>query len=257
MGVGVHEADLAPEETAALRPLEEPLQTAAVLQGPVEQAGAVGAEQVLFDETQMVAGLLRAEQSAQDGVDHRQQTVGKAGRAVFRMQKILDGARFAEMGEARERPFHHQHPLKIRPDFLRPLLEAQRLWVPAEPPQCLRQGGEHLVVERDRPGAAQMVAKGGVDGLQRIVPVAVAVGGKPRPGDHPRTDHLQRPLDVLPYRRLFRLSLALRMEEGQGLLQERRVLRGEEVLGQGEQRPEHDVAMGIAGTGWRARARKT
>ena len=75
----------------------------------------------------------------------------------------------------------------------------------------------------------------------------MAVGGQPGPGDHPRADHLERPLDVLPHCGLFRLDLALRMEEGQGLLQKRRVVRGEEVLGQREQRPEYDVAMGIAG----------
>ena len=45
----------------------------------------------------------------------------------------------------------------------------------------------------------------------------------------------------------LRPVVALGMEEGQVLVQERRVLRGQEVLGQGQQRPEDDVAVGIAG----------
>ena len=47
VGVRVHETDLAAEEAAALGALEESLRAAAVFHRPVEQPGAVGAEQML------------------------------------------------------------------------------------------------------------------------------------------------------------------------------------------------------------------
>ena len=46
-----------PEETAALRALEEALRTAAVGERSIEQPGAIWSEQVLFDQVQVMAGL--------------------------------------------------------------------------------------------------------------------------------------------------------------------------------------------------------
>jgi hypothetical protein len=53
-----------------------------------------------------------------------------------------------------------------------------------------------------------------------------------RPAAVAGADHRQRALDVLPQRRVLRLGIACRIEERQGFVQQRRVLRGEEVLGQ-------------------------
>ena len=61
MRVRVHEADLAAEERAALGALEVPLQPAVVGRRPVEQARAVGTEQVVADERQVRRRLLGRE----------------------------------------------------------------------------------------------------------------------------------------------------------------------------------------------------
>ena len=58
--MGVHDADLAAEERAALGALEVALRAAVVRGRPVEQARAVGAEQMLADDRDVRRRLLAA-----------------------------------------------------------------------------------------------------------------------------------------------------------------------------------------------------
>ena len=67
------------------------------------------------------------------------------------------------------------------------------------------------------------------------------VGGQARAGHHAAADQRQRAVDMGPERG------HLAAMEGHGLVQQRRVAAGDEVLRQAQQRPEHDVAMRVAG----------
>ena len=112
-------------------------------------------------------------------------------------------------------------------------------------------------MERDRPGAAQALGERGVRGLERVVPVAMAVGREPRARNHAPRDQPERALDVAENRRALRARVALGMEERRGLVEQARIAGGEQVLREREQRPEHDVAVRVAGADRRARARRT
>ncbi len=52
--MGIHEAVFPAEERGALGALEIGLRPAMILHGPVKQMRAVGAEQVLFDDVEMM-----------------------------------------------------------------------------------------------------------------------------------------------------------------------------------------------------------
>ena len=89
----VHEADLAAEEGRALGALEVALRPAVVGERPVEQARAVGAEQVLVDEAQVVARLLAASAGRRGSRgSSRSDAVAHAGRRVARVSRVVDAA---------------------------------------------------------------------------------------------------------------------------------------------------------------------
>ena len=59
MGVDIHEADLAPEERREFGAAEDPLRAAAIRHGPVHQPDAVGEQQMLADQAEVMLRLLR------------------------------------------------------------------------------------------------------------------------------------------------------------------------------------------------------
>ena len=90
MRMHVHETDLAPEERRAFGALKEPLRTAVIRHRSIEQAHAIGAEQVLVHQLQMLARLRRREQVLENGMDHRKRAVPHAARCIARMQQIAN-----------------------------------------------------------------------------------------------------------------------------------------------------------------------
>ena len=108
------------------------------------------------------------------------------------------------------------------------------------------QAAQHAVVQGDGPGAAQVVAHRRVGGLQRVVPVAVAVSGQVRAGDGAGADDGQRAGHMLGQRRRFGRGRRSAVER-QHLVQQAGVSTGQQVIGQRHQRPEDDVAVRIVG----------
>src|SRR5207302_3642549 len=112
----VHDADLAPEEGAALRALEKPLRAAAVRQGAVEQACSVRAPEVLAHDLEMRRGLFGRAKALEDGVHHGQQAVAHARLAVARVkQQLIRGAR-REDSIASDDTVGHQVSTEVVPD---------------------------------------------------------------------------------------------------------------------------------------------
>ena len=133
-----------------------------------------------LDEVKVFLGLFRGQEAVDDGVDHGQQAVRHACGPVAGMEEVIDAAVVVEIGKPGNDPVHDQTVLEFFQDFRCHGLEPARTVAEAQPSQSRTQGGEGLVVERDRPGAAQALAHGGVKGLHGIVPVPMAVGCQTR-----------------------------------------------------------------------------
>ena len=244
----VHEPDLAPEEGAGLRSLEALRHAAAIRQRPVEQARAIGREQVAADQIDVVLRLLAGEEIREDRVDHREQAVADARLAVARVQQVTDAPVLAEVREPGDDAVRDEQALEVLADAGELRLQLAGRAAAAGAPQRRRQRRQRLMMERDRPGAAEALGEGGVDGLERVVPVAVAVGGEAGARDHAPRDHAERALHVREQRRPLRARVALRAEEVHSLVEDSRVVRGEQILRERQQRPEDDVAVRVAGS---------
>ena len=92
-----------------------------------------------------------------------------------------------------------------------------------------------------------MLAHRGVGRLQCIVPVAMTVCGKRCPGYDPATYQCQCLRSVLPHCRK-RSSIRLGIEKRDAFFEDARIAGRDEILRQRQDRPEHDVAVRIAGT---------
>ncbi len=99
-----------------------------------------------------------------------------------------------------------------------------------------------------RPGAAQAIAKRGVCGLEGVVPVAMAIGGQRRAGNDAFLDQREGALRVLPDGDRFSGVRATRIEERHALVEHCAIAGSDEILSEHHQRPEHDVAVRVAGT---------
>src|ERR1700676_3951877 len=97
------------------------------------------------------------------------------------------------------------------------------------------------------PGAAHVLAQGRVGRLQRIIPVAVAIGGQSSAGDDALFDHRERALHVLPQRLAFARLLTARLEEWQVFIQHTGIAGGNEILPEKQERPEDYIAVRIPG----------
>src|SRR6185312_15852599 len=98
--------------------------------------------------------------------------------------------------------------------------ERRRVGVSTDGAERLREQIQHLKMERDGPGAAQPFSHHRVGGLERVVPVAVAVGRERRAGNHPLANELQRTLDVLPYRCELAFTGTASVEEVHALIEQ-------------------------------------
>ncbi len=145
--VHVHQADLAAEVAGTLGALEQPLRPTVVTQRAVEQPQPVSGAQVAVDE-----------------------------QLIARMQQVAHASVLLEADIAGEHPIDQQQTLEVT------LHGAGRLPQPfgfagaADAHQRLRQRHQHLKVQRHGPGTAHVFAHARIGRLQRIVPVAVAVG---------------------------------------------------------------------------------
>ena len=152
-----------------------------------------------------------------------------------------------EQRVAGEHVVDEQQAQEVAPHRLGLAFEAQRRWLAADLPQRARQGRQRLVVQGHGPGAAHVVAHRRVGRLQRVVPVAVAVRRQRGAGDRAPARHGERAQHVLPDRAaLAGPAAALRVERDR-LVEDRRVAARDQVLAEREQRPEHDVAVRVAG----------
>ncbi len=168
---------------------------------------------MLLDEADVRCRLRRREQVVDDRMNHRQQAVRDAGRSVLRVEQVFDTSIGVEICVAGNRPVRDQLLLEVRLHASRRDFEHRSRSGTTVAPQAFRQGCQHLVVQGDRPGAAETFAHRWIDGLQRIVPVAVAVRGPVRTADHAAVDHLQRAFHMPPDGGLFGTFVPLRMEE--------------------------------------------
>src|SRR5262249_48235519 len=89
MRMHIHQADLAAEEGRGLRSPEQFLYAAGIGQWLIHQADAVWKEEPRGDQGEMVSGLLRCEERAENGLRHRDQRQGDAGSTVTWMEKQL------------------------------------------------------------------------------------------------------------------------------------------------------------------------
>ena len=211
----------------------------------IEEARAVGREQVLPDQRDVRTRLLRREQLGQDRVDHRQQPVVDPGAVIARVQQPFDAAIGTEVAESGEHAVGDQEALELVANLRGDRLERRRALAATDAAQRGGERAQRLDLERHRPGAAQPLAHGGIRRLERVVPVAVPVGREPRARDHARVDHAERALDVLPDRCVLGARVALRVEERHRRVEDRRIVGREQVLREREHRPEDDVAVRI------------
>ena len=149
---------------------------------------------------------------------------------------------------SRQHAVHQQQALKIPVHGLRLVLERLGIVRPTDRAQRSCESAERLVMQSHRPGAAHMFTQHGVRGLQRIVPVPVTVRGQGGPGNESLLYQCERALHVLPHRRLFAGLRAPRVEKADRLIQHGAIARGEQILSQHHERPEHDIAMRVAGS---------
>jgi hypothetical protein len=112
-------------------------------------------------------------------MDHRQQAVGDRPLAIARVQPVLDPPS-RRSGEARDDAVRDEQALEVAANLRKLRLESSARAVAATRCSARRERLERLVMERDRPRAAQALGERGIGGLERVVPVAVAVGREPR-----------------------------------------------------------------------------
>ena len=113
MGVGIHEPDLAAKEGRAFSALEQRHGAAAVAHGLVEQTRAVGPQQMLLDEREVMRGLGRTQDAAQYRMGHGQQAVAQAGAHIAGMEQIVLSVAIAPVHIAWHYVVDHEPALKI------------------------------------------------------------------------------------------------------------------------------------------------
>src|SRR6185437_1437643 len=101
-------------------------------------------------------------------------------------------------------------------------------------------------MQRDGPRAAHMIAESRIGGLQGVVPIAMTVGGEPRPRDATFVDDRESAFDMLPDCGALTRIGSLGIEEWDRSVEDGGIARGGEVLSERDERPEHDVAVRVA-----------
>src|SRR4029079_10980186 len=114
------------------------------------------------------------------------------------MKQMAYAAALVEQRVAREHAISNEQPLEVLLHLFAPRVERSGFLRPADVAPGPRQAGQRLRVECHRPGAAKTVAQRGVCGLERVVPVAMAVSGQRRAGDDALLHQTKRAFGVLP-----------------------------------------------------------
>src|ERR1700731_4794426 len=141
---------------------------------------------MLADEPQMVHRLMRCEQSADDALGHRQQGIFETRAGIARMkQQLRWSAIRLEQAVARDRIVAKEVAVEVRLHLVRK--PARAIGLPARTAQHVGVAVELLEQKRDRPAAHHPVPQHGIDGLERIVPIALAKAKKMRTGDKARS----------------------------------------------------------------------
>jgi len=146
-------------------------------------------------------------------MDHRQQAVADAGGLIVRVEQVLDAPIVLKVRVPENRSVYDQYALEVLLHESGRRVECRGGRVATDASQGLRQRRQHLVVQGHRPGTGQPLGHRGVHRLQRIIPVAVAVGRQIRTVDHALADHLQSPLDVAPDRGFLGLVITFGVEK--------------------------------------------
>ena len=205
---------------------------------------------MLANQGHVVAGLVGVEEVVAEGVDHLQRAVPEAGLGVPRVDQQsahLDQAarvRGVEPGVPGELSVDEQVPAQVGLDGrgLRPQARDQCV-LTTHGLQAVGEGAQRLVVQRDRPRAAHRDRHRRVGGLERVVPVAVAVGDQAGPREQLGACPGERGLEVGAHRRGRGGRGAGRGVPGHLLLEQRVVTGRLEVPAEGEDRPVDDVAV--------------
>jgi hypothetical protein len=121
----------------------------------------------------------------------------------------------------------------------------------ADSVKALGEGAQRLGLEHGGPRRHEVRREVRVGGLERVVPVAVAVCRQRAPGDRALRDARDRTPEVLGDRR----GLAERVvaDEGDRLVEQARVARRAQVVANRKDRPEDDVAVRVLLPGLRER----
>ena len=210
-----------------------------------------GREQVRVESAQMCRRPAReSNRLVEDRVDHREQAVVHAGVAVVRMQQVLHGAVAAKAQRGRRR---RRRPgagagsrLVCRPAWPRSFA-ANAAWRPTWRSACASVV-ERLVVQGHGPRAAQVA---------RASPGRPAAASRSsrrgrRPPARCRRSCAARSARARARRAPDRAGACRAVASRSGWkngssVEDRRVAAREQVLGEREQRPEHDVAVRVAG----------
>ena len=78
----IHDADFPPEVAGALGTLKIGLHPPVISHGTIKKMRPVGPQQVFADQAKMSRRLFRRNHIVDDGMNHRQQTVGQTGRTI-------------------------------------------------------------------------------------------------------------------------------------------------------------------------------
>src|SRR5262249_44065912 len=138
-----------------------------------------------------------------------------AGVAIGRMQPRIDLTVITEVRQSHDDAVNDEQSLKVVADTGERRADRRGERVAAHRAQRLLEGSERLVVERHGPRAAQARGEGVVHRLERVVPVAVAVGDEPRTRNYAPRDQGERAVDVGDDRAALRLRVTFGMEERQ------------------------------------------
>src|SRR6202161_1916976 len=90
----IHEPDLAAEKRSRFRPLKERLRPTMIDDRLVHEPRAVGKQEVLADEAQVLSRLGLGEQAADHALRHRQERIGEPRFPIARMKQKLGLAAF-------------------------------------------------------------------------------------------------------------------------------------------------------------------
>ena len=181
----------------------------------VHQPRAVGRQQMRFDQLRMVQRLVLRENAGDDPADHRQQPVLHPRFAIERMQQrpVIVGL-FANHDQPRRLAVQHKALVEILRDRLGGLPELLRLGTITRMLERVGIPLQGLEKQLDGPSADHRLAQLRPGRLQRVIPVAVAVGQQRCAGHEPTDQLLDGQVEVFADRVRFLREIKRRIGRG-------------------------------------------